>query len=119
MNRLVELDVEVVGVSGDEVRNQQLFKKVHNLNFTLLADEQGDVAKKFGVPLQKGGTIEREIDGEKVVLRRGVTCARWTFVIDRNGKIVQKNTTVDAAEDSKQVLKVIEDLKKKKSVVFP
>jgi peroxiredoxin Q/BCP len=113
MNRLVELDVEVVGVSGDEVKNHQLFKKVHDLNYTLLSDEKGEVAQKFGVPVKEGGVFETEIDGEKVALKRGVTCSRWTFVIDQERKIVLKNTTVKAAEDSKQVLELIEALKKK------
>ena len=51
MKELAAKGVEVVGVSGDSVRTQQLFKKVHELNYTLLADEDGAVARKFGVPL--------------------------------------------------------------------
>lgn len=113
MNRLVELGVEVVGVSGDEVKNHQLFKKVHDLNYTLLSDTKGEVAKKFGVPVRDGGVFETEIDGKKYALKRGVTCSRWTFVIDEEGKIALKNTEVKAADDSKAVLKVIEDLKNK------
>ncbi|HTN01054.1 MAG TPA: peroxiredoxin, partial [Planctomycetaceae bacterium] len=38
MKTLTEMGVEVVGVSGDSVRNHQLFKKAHDLNFPLLAD---------------------------------------------------------------------------------
>src|SRR5437868_5926308 len=41
MRQLAEQGVEVVGVSGDSVENHQIFKKVKNLNFTLLADEDG------------------------------------------------------------------------------
>ncbi|QDT25275.1 peroxiredoxin [Gimesia panareensis] len=111
MKKLQGKDVEVVGVSGDSVRNHQLFKKEYDLNFTLLADEDGSVAKKFGVPLKKGGSIEREIDGKKEKLARGVTAARWTFVIDKNGKVVMKNTKVKAAEDSKAILKKVNELK--------
>ena len=48
MNKLTEKGVEVVGVSGDSVRTHELFKKVQKLNFTLLADEDGALAKKFG-----------------------------------------------------------------------
>ncbi len=55
MKKLQDQGVEVVGVSGDSVRNHQLFKKEHELNFTLLADEDGNVAKAFGVPLRPGG----------------------------------------------------------------
>ena len=41
--------VEVVGVSGDSVENHQVFKKAHELNFTLLADPEGVIARAFGV----------------------------------------------------------------------
>src|SRR5438552_4001069 len=54
MAKLSSKNVEVVGVSGDAVKNHQIFKAVHKLPFTLLADETGAVAKKFGVPLKKG-----------------------------------------------------------------
>jgi len=111
MKKLIGKDVEVIGVSGDSVRNHQLFKKEHDLNFTLLADEDGGVAKKFGVPLKKGGSIKRTIDGKEETLTRGVTAARWTFVIDKNGKVVLKNTKVKAANDSKAILDVVNKLK--------
>jgi peroxiredoxin Q/BCP len=111
MKKLQGKDVEIIGVSGDSVRNHQLFKKEYDLNFTLLADEDGSVAKKFGVPLRKGSTIERTIDGKKEKLTRGVTAARWTFVIDKDGKVVMKNTKVKAAEDSKAILKKVNELK--------
>src|SRR5437867_7890967 len=55
---LTEKGVEVVGVSGDTVRTQSLFKKEHKLPFTLLADEKGDLAKAFGVPTAKGGSVK-------------------------------------------------------------
>jgi peroxiredoxin Q/BCP len=110
MKKLQESGVEVVGISGDSVKNQEIFKKAHNLNFTLLADENGRVAKTYGVPLRDGGTITREVEGKEVTLTRGVTPARWTFVIDRQGKIAMKNTQVKAAEDSKAVLKAISGL---------
>jgi len=111
MKKLQGKDVEVIGVSGDSVRNHQLFKKEHDLNFTLLADEDGTVAKKFGVPLRKGGTIKRTIDGKEETLTRGVTAARWTFVIDKDGKVAMKNTKVKAADDSKAILNMVNKLK--------
>lgn len=111
MKKLHGKDVEVVGVSGDSVRNHQLFKKVHELNFTLLADESGAVARKFGVPLKDGGSIVREIDGKEETLTRGVTAARWTFLIGKDGKIAMKNTMVKAADDSKAILEAITSTK--------
>lgn len=111
MKKLEAKDVEVVGVSGDSVRNHQLFKKAENLNFTLLADEKGQVAEAFGVPFtKKESSIERVIDGKKETLTRGGTARRWTFIVDRDGKIAMKNTKVKAAEDSKAILKKVEEL---------
>lgn len=109
--KLADKGIEVVGVSGDSVKNHQLFKKVQKLNFTLLADEDGAVAKKFGVPLKAGGVAKVQGDNGPVELKRGVTAARWTFVIDKEGKIVHKNTMVNAPNDSKQILEAVEKLK--------
>ena len=105
---LSEKGVEVVGVSGDSVHNHQVFKKAHQLNFTLLADEDGAVARKFGVPVTKGGSVPVKVDGKDETLTRGVTAERWTFVIGKDGRISHKETKVKAAEDSKAVLKAVE-----------
>ncbi|HEV3449180.1 MAG TPA: peroxiredoxin [Gemmataceae bacterium] len=110
---LTEKGVEVVGISGDSVSNHQLFKKVHSLPFTLLADEEGTVAKKFGVPLKQGGVFNfKDADGQQHQLTRGVTASRWTFVIGKDGKILFKNTKVDAPKDSKAILALIEKQEK-------
>jgi peroxiredoxin Q/BCP len=110
MKDLTDKGIEVVGISGDSVENHQLFKKVKELNFTLLADEKGSVAKKFGVmPLKPGGEFTyKDANGKEIAtLKRGVTIPRWTFVIDKEGKVIYKNTQVDPQKDSKQVLEVI------------
>jgi peroxiredoxin Q/BCP len=108
MKKLSEKGVEVVGVSGDSAENHQIFKKVKNLPFTLLADEHGDVARKFGVPVSQGGTFKtKDADGNPVELKRGVTIQRWTFVVGKDGKIIDKETKVKAADDSKHILEVI------------
>ncbi len=113
MKKLTEKGVEVIGISGDSAENHQLFKKVHKLNFTLLADEDGSVAKKFGVPLKPGGVFKtKDLDGNDIELKRGVTAARWTFVIGQDGKIAFKNDKVNAAEDSQKILEVVEKLDK-------
>ena len=105
MAKLADKGIEVVGVSGDSVANHQVFKAVHKLPFTLLADEDGSVAKKFGVPLKPGGVFKtKDQNGKDVALKRGVTESRWTFVIGKDGKIALKNENVNAAEDSKKIL---------------
>ncbi len=111
LSKLDSLNAVVVGISGDEVKNLQLFKEAHNLNFTLLSDPDGKVAEAFGVPnSREEKTIEREINGIKYQLKRESTSSRWTFVIDKNKKVVYKSTTVNAAEDSKAVIQVLQSL---------
>jgi thioredoxin-dependent peroxiredoxin len=103
MKSLTEKGVEVVGVSGDAVPNLKFFKDAHELNFTLLSDENGEIAKAFGVPLKAGGVVHSKFGD----LKRGVTASRWTFVIDKDGKIASKNTKVKPANDAKDVLKAV------------
>lgn len=112
MAKLSSKDVEVVGVSGDSVKTHQMFKKAHELNFALLADGEGKVAQKFGVPFTLGEkTAKGTVDGKEESFVRTATINRWTFVIDKSGKIASKNTTVKAADDSKAILELIEKLK--------
>ncbi len=111
-SKLKEQGVEVVGVSGDSVKNHQLFKKAHQLNFALLADTEGKVAEAFGVPFTPGEkSVKATIDGKEEILIRTVTAKRWTFLIDKQGKIALKNTEVAAADDSKAILAAIAKLK--------
>jgi len=105
-----DLDALVVGISGDEVENLKYFKEAHNLNFPLLADPDGSIAKKFGVKIKEGGSIVRNINGSDITLARGITTSRWTYIIDMNAKIAYKNTAVNAEEDSKQTIEVIKKL---------
>lgn len=113
LGKLKDQGVEVVGVSGDSVKNHQLFRKAHNLNFTLLADTEGKVADAFGVPVvREEKTVKAVIDGREELLTRSITTRRWTFVIDRDGKIAARNTMVVAAEDSKAIQDIIAGLKK-------
>jgi peroxiredoxin Q/BCP len=112
LSKLSDQDVEVVGVSGDSVESHQLFKKAHNLNFPLLADVDGLVADAFGVPKTVGEkTVKALIDGVTYDLVRNVTTKRWTFIVDRDGKIAYKDDSVNAGEDSARVMAAIEKLK--------
>ena len=104
-----KMGVTVVGVSGDEVENLKYFTDAYNLNFPLLSDTKGSISKTFGVPTSNGGTINKEIDGLDLTLTREITTPRWTFVLDKNRKIIYKNAEVNASEDSKNVKEVIEN----------
>jgi peroxiredoxin Q/BCP len=113
MNKLTEKDVVVVGVSGDALMTHQLFKKAQKLNYTLLTDEEGSLAQKFGVPVGQGGQVKtKDADGNPVTLTRKVTLGRWTFVIGKDGKLASINNKANPATDSKEVAALIEKLEK-------
>ena len=112
---LAMLNASVVGISGDEVKNLELFKKEHNLNFTLLSDNRGEIAKIFGVTTKEGGTFDTEAGGQKVQLIRGVTDARWTFIIDRNSKLIYREINVNPTTDPQLVLDFIKLHESRKS----
>jgi peroxiredoxin Q/BCP len=113
MNRLTDEGVEVVGVSGDAVTTHQMFKKAQKLNFTLLSDDEGRLAGTFGVPVGKGAEVKtKDADGQPVTVKRGVTAARWTFIIGKDGRLLYKNTQVDPAKDAKEVADLIDHLNK-------
>ncbi len=91
-----KMGATIIGVSGDEVNNLKVFKESSQLNFPLISDTKGVISKKFGVPTKDGGEITREIAGENFLLVRGITASRWTFVLDKNRKIIYKNAEVNA-----------------------
>ena len=104
MENFERLNAEVIGVSGDTAKNHQVFKKAHRLYFTLLADTDGKIAELFGVPVSIGEkTVTKSIDGVDVDLTRTATAKRWTFIIDRNGKIVHRDDRVNAKADPDSV----------------
>lgn len=109
--KLTEMGAEVVGISGDSVEGLKVFKRAHNLNFPLLSDASGEIARSFGVPVRDGGTMRSTVDGEDVEWTREVTTARWTFIVDPHGKVVYRDTEVDAAGDSQAVIAALQRLK--------
>jgi peroxiredoxin Q/BCP len=111
MAELSDAGVEVVGVSGDSVENHQLFKETHSLNFTLLADGDGQVAEAFGVPVTLGEqTVSKLVGDQEKLLVRTATAKRWTFVIDRAGKVAYKDSSVQAAEDPEKIAALVKSL---------
>lgn len=80
------------------------------LNFPLLSDTSGTIARAFGVPLRAGGAITRTVDGRELSLTRDVTASRWTFIIDRDGRIAYKDTQVNPAGDGEAVIAAMQRL---------
>lgn len=89
--------VVVYGISTDDVKSQAKFKKDHSLDFSLLSDPDGSVARKYGV-LMNGRPYARRV----------------TFVIDPEGIVRAIIPKVEITTHAKQVLDEIEKLRTKK-----
>jgi peroxiredoxin Q/BCP len=101
---LASANAKVVGISGDNIGNLKLFRQAENLNFPLLSDEKGSIAKSFGVPVGEGASLKRTVDGVEHELVRDITIKRWTFIVGKDGTIIYKNEAVNAEKDSEEVL---------------
>lgn len=110
LDDLASANAVVVGVSGDKTENLKLFRQAEKLNFILLSDEKGNIARSFGVPVGEGATIKRTVEGIDHELIRDITIKRWTFIIGKDGKIIYKNEAVDPEKDSEQVLSFLSKL---------
>ncbi|PSG99490.1 MAG: peroxiredoxin [Nanohaloarchaea archaeon SW_7_43_1] len=88
IERLEDKRLGVYGVSTDSVEAQKEFAEKYNLNFDLLADQDGDVAGKFGV-LQESGYAERT-----------------TFIL-RDGEIEKVFRKVDPGEHLDEVIRYL------------
>lgn len=67
---LQEAGAEVIGISSDSVESHGHFARDHNLPFTLLSDENGEVRRLYGVPSTLGlvpGRVTYIIDKEGIV----------------------------------------------------
>jgi len=96
-----ELRTVVLGVSRDDCLSHGAFRDKHGLSVRLLADEEGEVCRLYGV-LQ-----EREVDGVK---RLGVQ--RSTFVIDKHGVVRHALHGVKVHGHAQQVLELVARLRK-------
>ena len=52
-------------------------------------------------------------DGQAVAIQRCVTAARWTMIIGKDGRILNRQTDVSPVNDSQEVLKFIHKLNAK------
>jgi thioredoxin-dependent peroxiredoxin len=83
----------VFGISGDKPSAQKKFKTKYELPYSLLADEDKAIAKKFGV------LKEKSLYGRKYM---GIE--RTTFVIGPEGKISAVITGVKPEQHAEAVL---------------
>ncbi|HXT60387.1 MAG TPA: hypothetical protein VN699_17220, partial [Pirellulales bacterium] len=99
-----------------------MFKEANGLRHTLLADPNGELATRLGVPATACKRRVRAVntnrkplldsDGKAIFVERPMTLARWTMVVDRNGKIASLRTIVHPETDSEDALKIVAALSK-------
>jgi peroxiredoxin Q/BCP len=83
----------VLGVSPDSPKRHVKFKEKHGLPFTLLSDEEHEVAEAYGT------WVEKSMYG-----RTYMGMERSTFVIDADGTVTKVMRTVKPAEHAQDVL---------------
>ena len=91
-------DAEVWGVSVLGTGSKQAFKQKFGLPFTLLADENHEVAERYGTWVQKEN-YGRKYWGVK----------RSTFLVDPEGRIARVWPTVKAQGHAAQVLAALDE----------
>lgn len=98
MKELKKLDVQVLGLSCDDVESHKKFKDKHKLNFPLLADIDRKVVEKYGV------WVEKNMYGRKYM---GIQ--RDAFLINPSGKIIKHYIKVKPAENADLVIKEVKN----------
>ena len=86
-------DIEIIGISKDDVDSHKKFCQKMKIPYILLADTQTDVAKKFGVWGKK-----------KFMGKDYMGVIRSTFLVNEKGKIFKAYPKVKPAGHSKEVL---------------
>ncbi|MDX2505364.1 MAG: peroxiredoxin [Gammaproteobacteria bacterium] len=93
------LDTVVIGVSKDDCNSHQAFIDKFNLKVVLLADTSGDLCERYNT------WQEKEKNGVK---KMGIV--RSTFIIDKQGQLVDVEYGVSADGHANAVLEKIKEL---------
>ncbi|SDB84023.1 thioredoxin-dependent thiol peroxidase [Shouchella lonarensis] len=104
VSAFAEVGAVVFGVSPDSVNKHDRFVEKYSLPFPLLADENIEVAKKYGVWQQKK-TFGKEYMG----------IVRTTFVIDPNLQVIKVWENVKVKNHVDEVLAFIADHRQSQS----
>jgi peroxiredoxin Q/BCP len=86
-NDLQKKGVVIIGVSMDTADSHKAFAKNHQLPFTLVSDPKGDIAAKYGVP----------VDSEKGYIHR------QSFVVAPDGTVKKIYRKVDVTVHAKEI----------------
>ena len=92
------LNTEIIGISKDNIKSHENFKKKYKYKFDLISDEDEKICKMFDV------IKEKNMYGKKYM---GIE--RSTFIIDKKGKLLKEWRKVKVKGHIEEVLKFIKD----------
>ena len=95
---LADLGVDVIGISPDAPGKQKKFDDKHDLGFTLLSDQDNNVAKAYGA------WGEKSMYGKKY---EGII--RSSLLIDEQGKVIETWYKVSPKDTVAKALKTLEE----------
>tara|TARA_B100000524_G_scaffold206955_1_gene108177 strand:+ start:171 stop:641 length:471 start_codon:yes stop_codon:yes gene_type:complete len=92
------LNTEIIGISKDNIKSHENFKKKYKYKFDLISDEDEKICKMFDV------IKEKNMYGKKYM---GIE--RSTFIVDKKGKLLKEWRKVKVKGHVEEVLKFIKD----------
>ena len=92
------LNTEIIGISKDNIKSHENFKKKYKYKFDLISDEDEKICKMFDV------IKEKNMYGKKYM---GIE--RSTFIVDKKGKLLKEWRKVKVKGHIEEVLKFIKD----------
>ena len=101
-SKFKKLDCEIYGISKDNLKSHEKFKKKYKIKFDLLADEEIKVLKKYKVWGKK-----------KFMGREFMGTIRTTFLINKKGEILRVWNNVKVKDHANEVLETLQKIVKK------
>ena len=96
-----KLDCEIYGISKDSLKTHDKFRAKYKIKFSLLADEEIKVLKKYKVWGKK-----------KFLGREFMGIIRTTFLINKKGRIIKIWENVKVKEHAKEVMETLKNYQK-------
>ena len=106
LSKFKKLNCEVFGISKDNLKSHDKFREKFKVKFDLLSDEETKVLKKYKVWGKK-----------KFMGREYMGINRSTFLIDKQGKIVNIWENVNVKDHAKEVLETLKSIIKTKKTL--
>lgn len=94
--QLKQLDVVVIGISKDDEASHQKFIKDYDLPFILLSDKNAEVAKQFGVYVEK-----------KMFGKTFMGFQRSTFILDEEGKVIHVFKKASPKKNASEIVEIL------------